>query len=163
MLFFAESSFAAASAPVRADRNTGFVELFAIIAIFNPAAWDAGAFAAGAFCSPPQAASHRAVTESAVVITLFIMSPSRAMRSLSSPCSTCGGLRQAAGGEPGARTIEHDRDDRGAPDDDPFVVLVEVQRADRLADEDDQQRAEHRVHRAALAPRQARPADHCRR
>jgi hypothetical protein len=30
------SSFAAASAPVRAERNTGFVELLAIIAIFNP-------------------------------------------------------------------------------------------------------------------------------
>src|SRR5688572_27833055 len=34
---FCDSSFAAASAPVRADRNTGLVELLAIIAIFSPA------------------------------------------------------------------------------------------------------------------------------
>src|SRR6185503_21209169 len=32
----AVSSFAAASAPVRADRKTGLAELFAIIAIFSP-------------------------------------------------------------------------------------------------------------------------------
>src|ERR1041384_2356845 len=39
--YCAESSFAAASAPVRAERNTGLVELFAIIAILRP-----GCFAA---------------------------------------------------------------------------------------------------------------------
>ena len=33
---FAVRSFAAASAPVRADRKTGLVELFAIIAILKP-------------------------------------------------------------------------------------------------------------------------------
>ena len=33
---FAVSSLAAASAPVRAERNTGLVELLAIIAIFSP-------------------------------------------------------------------------------------------------------------------------------
>ena len=33
MLSFCESSFAAASAPVRAARNTGLFELFAIIAM----------------------------------------------------------------------------------------------------------------------------------
>ena len=37
---FCDSSFAAASAPVRADRNTGLVELFAIIAILS--GWRAG-------------------------------------------------------------------------------------------------------------------------
>src|SRR3954462_9284269 len=55
---FCDSSFAAASAPVRADRNTGLVELFAIIAIFNPrpagAVEPAGAGAA--FSPPPHAA-----------------------------------------------------------------------------------------------------------
>src|SRR6185503_334623 len=54
--FFAESSFAAESAPVRAARNTGFVELFAIIAIVIlslglPGAPAAGAFAAAAVLS----------------------------------------------------------------------------------------------------------------
>src|ERR1051326_4633148 len=42
MPYFADSSFAAESAPVRAARNTGLVELFAIIAMvilfFPPAA-----------------------------------------------------------------------------------------------------------------------------
>src|SRR6476620_4320413 len=37
-----------------------------------------------------------------------------------------------------ARTIEHNGDNRRTPDDDPFVILVEVQRADRLTDEDDE-------------------------
>ena len=57
MLFFSESSFAAASAPVRDARNTGFVELLAIIAIvilFLPGAFDAaapaGAALSGALC-----------------------------------------------------------------------------------------------------------------
>jgi hypothetical protein len=60
---FAESSFAAASAPVRAERNTGFVELFAIIAILRPffaaAGFAASAFAGsagGALCGAPHAA-----------------------------------------------------------------------------------------------------------
>ena len=35
MLFFAPSSLAAASAPVRAARNTGLVELFAMTAIYH--------------------------------------------------------------------------------------------------------------------------------
>ena len=43
--FFCDNSLAAASAPVRADRNTGLVELFAIIAILSPVA------AAGWFCA----------------------------------------------------------------------------------------------------------------
>src|SRR5262245_27296263 len=42
-LCFCDSSFAAASAPVRADKNTGLVELLAIIAIFSPRAGAAGA------------------------------------------------------------------------------------------------------------------------
>jgi hypothetical protein len=43
----AESSFAATSAPVLADMNTGFVELFAIIAILSPL--EAGAAAGACF------------------------------------------------------------------------------------------------------------------
>src|SRR5688572_30116164 len=51
---FADISFAAASAPVRAERKTGFVELFAIIAILKapPAAAPAGVVVAGGWaCS----------------------------------------------------------------------------------------------------------------
>jgi hypothetical protein len=66
MLFFSESSFAAASAPVRDARNTGFVELFAIIAmviLFLPGAFDAAVPAAGAALSAAGAFSltHAAI------------------------------------------------------------------------------------------------------
>jgi len=68
MPFFADSSFAAASAPVRAERKTGFVELFAIMAIFSPLAEDgAGAVAAGAFAgeAAPPPGSHAAARSGA--------------------------------------------------------------------------------------------------
>src|SRR4051794_30303667 len=71
--------------------------------------------------------------------------------------------REPASREAGTRSIEDDGDNRRTPDDDPFVILIEVQRADRLADEDDQQRAECGIDGAALATGQAGAADHCRR
>src|SRR5215207_627446 len=60
-LCFCDSSFAAASAPVRADRNTGLVELLAIIAIFNPGPRPGASATAGLLPSLLQpAASARA-------------------------------------------------------------------------------------------------------
>src|SRR4051794_16924053 len=53
---FSDASFAACSAPVRAARNTGFVELFAINAIVNFLPFAVGAAEAvceSAFCSEP--------------------------------------------------------------------------------------------------------------
>src|SRR5205823_9084192 len=67
-----------------------------------------------------------------------------------------GSTREAPGGKPRVGLIQDHRDDDRAPDDDPFVVLVEVQRADRLADQHDEQRAEHRVDGAAPAAGEAR-------
>src|SRR5262245_51440265 len=72
--------------------------------------------------------------------------------------SSCAPPRQ-----PCARLIQHHGDDNRAADDDPFVVLIEMQRPDRLTDENDQQRAQQRTDRAALSTRQAGAADDGRR
>src|SRR5690242_11106573 len=45
---------------------------------------------------------------------------------------------QPARRQSSAPLIDHDRDDDGAADDDPFIVLIEMQRSDRLADQNDQ-------------------------
>src|SRR5689334_9724476 len=148
-LYFRVSSRAAASAPVRAERNTGFVELFAIMAIFSPAArWvDCGAWARhplntariarklayrrsifrtlhpGRFS--PWASRARATTVRASKDARYERCALRA--------------RPAARGQPRTRLVEHHRDDNGAPDDDPLVILIEVQSTNRLTDEHDQQ------------------------
>ena len=68
-LCFCDSSFAAASAPVRADRNTGLVELLAIIAIFSPRCPAGAAPVDGVLDSrPPHAVSASGMTKSAVTI-----------------------------------------------------------------------------------------------
>ena len=55
-----DSSFAAASAPVRADKNTGFVELLAITAIFRPRGLAGPPPVSGA--DEPHAAASAAIT-----------------------------------------------------------------------------------------------------
>src|SRR6185369_2033740 len=75
---------------------------------------------------------------------------------------TSGAATQPARGDAGTPAVDdYGHDDRAA-DDDPFVVLVEVQRADGLTDQHDEQRTEHRADRAALAADQTCPADHRR-
>ena len=68
-LCFCDSSFAAASAPVRADRKTGLVELLAIMAIFSPRCPAGAAPVDGVVDSrPPHAVRARGMTKSAVTI-----------------------------------------------------------------------------------------------
>src|SRR4029079_10092200 len=173
MLFFSDSSFAAASAPVRDARNTGFVELFAIIAIVIlslPGAFDAAAPAAGealsgpfAF-SPPQATRARAIAASEACIN-----PTRLVIRISM-CEMSGGdawgggrWRQARRGKTCTRLIDDDGDDDRAADHDPFIVLIEVQRANRLPNEHDEQRAKGRAECAAASTDETCAADHCGR
>src|SRR5262245_18141725 len=66
-LCFSESSLAAASAPVRAERKTGFVELLAIIAILRP-----DERVAGAGPSPFEQAKARAAREANAKAAFFI-------------------------------------------------------------------------------------------
>jgi hypothetical protein len=68
---FCDMSFAAASAPVRAERNTGFVELFAIIAILIDPPDVAGVLVAGAPVSLLHDASDIDRARKASVATLF--------------------------------------------------------------------------------------------
>ena len=65
--------------------------------------------------------------------------------------------------EPRARLIHHDGENDRAPDHDPLVVLVEVQRTDRLSNQNDEQRAERGAEGAAASADQAGAADHGRR
>src|SRR4051812_12266080 len=69
---FCESSFAAASAPVRADRNTGLVELLAIIAIFSPRLAAVLAPAGAALSPPPHAATITVITSAARLFATLI-------------------------------------------------------------------------------------------
>src|SRR5580765_5321800 len=136
-----DRSLAAVSAPRRADRNTGLVELFAIIAIrigFGPAAAAVPAEpspgAAGFDFGQPAAASAANNVAITARRTVFIL--------VFPP-------RQPSRREPRARLIEHHRDHDGATDDDPLVVLIEVQRPDGLSNEDNEHRSQHRVYRAS--------------
>src|SRR5262245_6996442 len=77
-LCFAESSFAAASAPVRADRNTGLVELFAIIAILMPWVRAPAAGAAPCCCSgwrlhPAASARLKASLQVHLLIVIYLL------------------------------------------------------------------------------------------
>src|SRR5688572_6866304 len=76
-LCFCDSSFAAASAPVRADRNTGLVELLAIIAIFSPAPRPGASATVGLLPSLLQALarSARAIPKAGAVHFLIVVSP----------------------------------------------------------------------------------------
>src|SRR5262245_38541950 len=140
-----DRSFAAVSAPRRADRNTGFVELFAIIAIrigFVPA------IAAG---PPPPALSPVPAGVDFFGQPVAASAPRRRVsdaRRSALPITLGISLRETARGEPGARLIKNHRDHDGAADDDPLIVLVEVQGADRLSDEDNEDGSQHRVDRA---------------
>jgi hypothetical protein len=73
---------AAVSAPFLADRKTGLVVLFAIIAIFSPAARAGSAVVAGApGWSPPQPPSQPAISITlTAVVTLRFISASREPR-----------------------------------------------------------------------------------
>src|SRR5262249_800393 len=68
-------------------------------------------------------------------------------------------LRKPARGESGAPVIDDYGNEDGEANDDPFVVLIEVQRANRLANEDDQECAQRRAQRAPFAADEARTAD----
>src|SRR6185436_115436 len=141
MLFFSESSFAAASAPVRDARKTGFVELLAIIAIvilFLPGAFDAaaaGAALSGPFVfSPPHAATAKAsaASEPCIHRTRFVIRISTC-ESSSRDAGHAGRSAQATRGKTCTPLIDDDGDDDRAADDDPLIVLIEVQRANRLS------------------------------
>src|SRR3954465_1901961 len=148
MLFFCDSSLAAASAPVRAERNTGLVELFAIIAILSAACVDTRLLLVVAGWSPPRQAPRMPAASSNAAPAMVLRFVTGVLSLSLRPGGGAGGT---PGGEAGARAIQHDCDDGRAADDDPFVILIEVERADRLSDEDDEQRAEHRADGAALA------------
>ena len=67
--------------------------------------------------------------------------------------------RRSYDSETRTRLIEHDCDHDGTADDDPFVVLVEVQRPDRLSNEDNEDGSEHRVDRASPTAAQTSTAN----
>src|SRR5262245_65471204 len=69
---------------------------------------------------------------------------------------------QTTCGQASAPLIYHDRNHDRTADHDPLVVLVEVERTNRLADQHDQERAEHGTKCTSLAAKQAR-ATHDRR
>src|ERR1700716_1370353 len=106
-----ESCFAAASAPVRDARNTGLVELFAIIAIVILFFALAGVstLASGPLEQPPIATTvASAANFSNARMTLL------PLRVRTRPGA--GPAGQSAGREPGAPLIHHDRADDGAAD-----------------------------------------------
>ena len=69
------------------------------------------------------------------------------------------GAREPPRRETRTRPIQHDGDNRRTADDDPLVILIEVERADRLANQHDEHRAEHRIDCAPLAAGEARAAN----
>src|SRR5688572_4601661 len=74
-LCFCDSSFAAASAPVRADRNTGLVELLAIIAILMPGLRPGASATVGLLPSLLQAAASarvRTIPQVHFLIVVFL-------------------------------------------------------------------------------------------
>src|SRR6266545_1928708 len=161
-----ESSFAAASAPVREARKTGLVELFAISAMVIPSSVARPTLRCASRPPPPppppQAPPATIVARAASPHTVrIVIAVSWFGSSRGSPWRVRHPA-QPPSGEAGAPLIHDHRDDDGAPDNDPLVILVEVQRADRLADEDDQQRAQHGAQRAPLPADQARAPDHRR-
>src|SRR5688572_18928964 len=80
-LCFCDSSFAAASAPVRADRNTGLVELLAIIAIFSPGLRPGASATVGLLPSLLQAAASARVRVNPHVHILIVVSPALILNS----------------------------------------------------------------------------------
>ena len=82
------SSFAAVSAPLRADRKIGFVALFAIIAIRRPGARAGAGVGAGAlFCSLPHPLSQPAIIiPISTVVTLVFISASRELPFIRRAC-----------------------------------------------------------------------------
>src|SRR6266496_3164531 len=153
-------SLAAVSAPRRAERKTGLVELFAIIAIrigFAPGVggtsppvpspvavgtgFDRGHPAPTTAASSRTPPEQRKARRAARIMSLFLS------------------LREAARREARAGLIEDDRDHDGTADDDPFVILVEMQRPDRLSNENDEDGSEHRVHRASPTAAQTSTAN----
>jgi hypothetical protein len=82
MLFFADRSFAAASAPVRAARKTGLFELFPIIAIVNffpvvAARADSPAGLSLALFEQPASATKTAADATPVHLNLFVITSLR--------------------------------------------------------------------------------------
>src|SRR5262245_15236848 len=169
MLFFSEISLAAASAPVRAARKTGLLELFAITAIVNffgslpactAAAVEPVCFAPPPSLPPPHAIAKapteaRTATLRTICIVILVSVLRRSSRGGPRRLAAAA-PRQAPRGNTQAPSVHHHRDDDGAADHDPLVVLVEVQRADRLANQHDQDCPEHGAHGASLTADQAR-------
>src|SRR5260221_11043002 len=54
-----------------------------------------------------------------------------------------------------APLVDHDSENDCAPDDDPLVVLIEVERADGLPYQHDEERSEHGADGAPLSSQQA--------
>src|SRR6185436_18914912 len=166
MLFFSESSFAAASAPVRDARKTGFVELLAIIAIvilFLPGAFDAAAAARAALSgpfvfSPPHAATAKAnaASEPCIHGTRFVIRISTC-ESSSRDAGRAGRSAQATRGKTGTPLIDDNGNDDRAADDDPFIVLIEVQCANRLSDQHNEQCAKGGAERASAPADETSP------
>src|SRR5262245_8250125 len=129
----ADRSLAAVSAPRRADRNTGLVELFAIIAIrmlFTSPPDPAPALPAAALSAPGAGAEGADFLQPAAAIDAT--SPMPASAAMYPNLRLIAISMFSPGGEPScreasARLIEHHRDDDGRTDDDPLVVLIEVQ------------------------------------
>src|SRR6202142_3797618 len=146
----ADRSRAAVSAPRRAERKIGFVELFAIIAMrmgfaSGRAASDTEAVGTGAGGGCRHPAANRTAS-------VAVRAP---RRSLTLPVPR----GEPACREAGARLIENDGHDDGTSDDDPFVVLIEVQCADGLPNEDNEEGPQHRVEGTAAATAQPSAAD----
>src|SRR5690242_21040387 len=132
--YFSPSSFAAASAPVRALRNTGLVELFAIIAmrkVLSPCA--AGATARSdcalevsvVFSFRPHATASRAIRP-AVRRCIGVLSEF-CIHAGNAPLASrdTGASAQPPRGNVRAPPIDNDRNDNRASDHDPLVILIE--------------------------------------
>src|SRR5450432_155892 len=157
-----ERSRAAVSAPRRAERKTGLVELFAIMAMrigLAPAPGasegDAadGAGAVGVdFWHPAVSRPARAAATMPKRAVIGALGALGVLGVLALTVRTLRGRRmsvrpfgQPARREAGARLIENDGHDDGTSDDDPFVVLIGMQCADGLPNEDDEDGPQHRV------------------
>src|SRR5690242_17999406 len=164
MRFFSPNSLAAASAPVRAARNTGFVELFAMTAMRRVLSSCARAGAALAALDESGVASFvphaRGAAANAAVKIRYGARMGPRLNAFRLSLGNAGITAQSAGGNASAPAVDDDGHDDRAADDDPFVVLIEMQRANGLSDEHDQERAERGPDRAALPPDQARSTHH---
>src|SRR5690348_1979240 len=100
-------------------------------------------------CTEPAAISSDTSLSACTPGKRLVMCSNRTADSISD--ASRGDAREASRGEALAPPVDHDRDDDRAADDDPLIVLIEVERADRLPNEHDEQRAERGANRAALA------------